>query len=221
MLLFPNTALASTQIGSAQGAIRCANAGDFVQASSSGPSYAVPSGGSSITSWSFQAGAGDTGPAALEVWRPTAPPTYTLVGISPPATVIPYSLNTFPLAAPIAVQPGDLIGLQVDLPSTLTCVQPTQNSGDAIGSHFGGTPAVNGTAVMITAPLFQLNVAATLEVTITPPPPPPPTPTSADQCKHDGWQALTDSQGTPFKNQGDCVSFVATNGTNAASGPPA
>jgi hypothetical protein len=37
----------------------------------------------------------------------------------------------------------------------------------------------------------------------------PPRPTSADQCKKDGWQAYG-----IFKNQGDCVSFVATNGKN-------
>lgn len=40
----------------------------------------------------------------------------------------------------------------------------------------------------------------------------PPRPTNADQCKKDGWQ----SYGI-FKNQGDCVSYVATNGKN----PPA
>jgi hypothetical protein len=37
-------------------------------------------------------------------------------------------------------------------------------------------------------------------------------PTTADQCKNGGWQ----SYGV-FKNQGDCVSFVATGGKN----PPA
>jgi hypothetical protein len=40
----------------------------------------------------------------------------------------------------------------------------------------------------------------------------PPLPTSKDQCKNGGWQ----SYGI-FKNQGDCVSFVATGGKN----PPA
>jgi hypothetical protein len=39
-------------------------------------------------------------------------------------------------------------------------------------------------------------------------------PTSKDQCKHGGWQTF----GTVFKNQGDCVSFVATGGTNPPSG---
>lgn len=36
-----------------------------------------------------------------------------------------------------------------------------------------------------------------------------PLPTSTDQCKKDGW-----IQYQVFKNQGDCVSFVATGGTN-------
>jgi hypothetical protein len=36
-------------------------------------------------------------------------------------------------------------------------------------------------------------------------------PTSKDQCKNGGWQSFV-SQG--FKNQGDCVSYVATNGKN-------
>jgi hypothetical protein len=36
-----------------------------------------------------------------------------------------------------------------------------------------------------------------------------PLPTSKDQCKNGGWRSF----GT-FKNQGDCVSFVATGGKN-------
>jgi hypothetical protein len=39
---------------------------------------------------------------------------------------------------------------------------------------------------------------------------PPPRPTSADQCKNGGWQ----NYGGIFKNQGDCVSYVATHGKN-------
>jgi hypothetical protein len=31
--------------------------------------------------------------------------------------------------------------------------------------------------------------------------------TTAD-CKNGAWQNLVDDQGRPFKNQGDCVSFV-------------
>jgi hypothetical protein len=41
-----------------------------------------------------------------------------------------------------------------------------------------------------------------------------PFPTSKDQCKNGGWRTF----GT-FKNQGDCVSFVATGGKNQPARP--
>jgi hypothetical protein len=41
-----------------------------------------------------------------------------------------------------------------------------------------------------------------------------PLPTTKDQCKNGGWR----SYGV-FKNQGDCVSFVATKGKNPAANP--
>jgi hypothetical protein len=44
--------------------------------------------------------------------------------------------------------------------------------------------------------------------------PTPLLPTSKEQCKKNGWQAFG-----VFKNQGDCVSFVATDGKNGPSGP--
>lgn len=46
----------------------------------------------------------------------------------------------------------------------------------------------------------------------------PDTPTTKNDCKKDGWRHLFDTAGKPFKNQGDCVSFVATGGKNAAKG---
>jgi hypothetical protein len=42
----------------------------------------------------------------------------------------------------------------------------------------------------------------------------PSLPTSKDQCKNGGWRTFG-----VFKNQGDCVSFVATGGNNAPAGP--
>jgi hypothetical protein len=36
-------------------------------------------------------------------------------------------------------------------------------------------------------------------------------PTSKDACKKGGWQTLTDRDGNPFKNQGQCVSAVSSN----------
>lgn len=47
---------------------------------------------------------------------------------------------------------------------------------------------------------------------------PPAEPTSIGDCKKGGWESLTDAYGTPFKNQGDCVSYVATSGRNLADG---
>jgi hypothetical protein len=40
-------------------------------------------------------------------------------------------------------------------------------------------------------------------------------PTSKDQCKKDGWKSFNNPT---FKNQGDCVSYVATAGKNGANG---
>jgi hypothetical protein len=42
----------------------------------------------------------------------------------------------------------------------------------------------------------------------------PPLPTTKDDCKNGGWRTFG-----IFKNQGDCVSFVATGGRNQPSGP--
>jgi hypothetical protein len=35
-------------------------------------------------------------------------------------------------------------------------------------------------------------------------------PTDADECKKDGWMTLSMPDGSPFKNQGDCIQFVNT-----------
>jgi hypothetical protein len=43
----------------------------------------------------------------------------------------------------------------------------------------------------------------------------PPLPTSTAQCMNGGWQNF----GTTFKNQGDCVGFVASGGKKPPSGP--
>lgn len=38
-------------------------------------------------------------------------------------------------------------------------------------------------------------------------------------CKNDGWLTMLDTAGNSFKNQGDCVSFYATDGKNLADAP--
>jgi hypothetical protein len=43
-------------------------------------------------------------------------------------------------------------------------------------------------------------------------------PSNKNQCKNGGWESWYDN-GATFKNQGDCVSFVASGGKNLPSGP--
>jgi len=217
-LLLPSSALASTaQLGSLSGAVTqfCPSGIDVVQSMSAGASYSVPSGGTSITGWSIQAGPADQGTAALEVWRPTAIATdYQLVGMSSPQTLIPGALINVDLSAsPIPVNSGDLIGLHVE-GSVLSCATITGNgSADVISFGFGPTVAVGGTETLgQNGWALELDVIANVNVTDVP----NPVPTSAKQCKGGGWQHQTDTAGTPFKNQGDCVSFVATQGANLA-----
>lgn len=37
-----------------------------------------------------------------------------------------------------------------------------------------------------------------------------PVPTTKDECKKGGWQCLSRADGSPFKNQGDCIQYVNT-----------
>ena len=52
---------------------------------------------------------------------------------------------------------------------------------------------------------------------VTPPAPPAVQPTK-DDCKAGGWRSMSDADGTAFRNQGDCVSYFATDGRNTAAG---
>lgn len=63
----------------------------------------------------------------------------------------------------------------------------------------------------IVSVLAFLAIATPIFAAVTPPPPPPPSnlPTDKEQCKKSGWETYG-----VFKNQGDCVSFVATQGKN-------
>jgi hypothetical protein len=45
-----------------------------------------------------------------------------------------------------------------------------------------------------------------------------PVATSAERCKNGGWKFTTDDLGNLFKNQGDCVSYVASKGKNMGDG---
>jgi choice-of-anchor C domain-containing protein len=60
------------------------------------------------------------------------------------------------------------------------------------------------------------NVVVTETAAPPPEPEPDPEPSTKADCMDGGWMALVDAAGNHFKNQGDCVSYVATDGRNAA-----
>jgi hypothetical protein len=81
------------------------------------------------------------------------------------------------------------------------------NAGDATVSQY----SVGATGTL--SPRSPAAVAAgtnPLEIAVTPT---ARIPVSKDQCKNGGWRNFPD-----FKNQGDCVSYVATGGENQPSG---
>jgi Beta-propeller repeat len=84
---------------------------------------------------------------------------------------------------------------------------------DAAGSayvtgqtHSGDFPTTAG-AAQTTLAGFSDAFVAKIEFAV-------PLPTSTDQCRNGGWKTFG-----VFKNQGDCVSFVASKGKNPPSGP--
>jgi hypothetical protein len=89
-------------------------------------------------------------------------------------------------------------------------------------SCVGGTPAPTPTPGPTHTPPPTPGPSLTPTPTPCPTPTPTPTmtptptptlPTSKEQCKKGGWQTFG-----VFKNQGDCVSFVATAGKNPPDG---
>jgi hypothetical protein len=125
---------------------------------SSGPSYTVPSGQWTITSWSAAGGSG--GQEALVVFRPTGTPhQYTIVG-STAAQTLSAPLNMFTTS--IKVEGGDLIGFWVQ--DGTMCARETGSPGDTGDAFFpSGVPAAATTLTL--APLvegFRLNMSVTL-----------------------------------------------------------
>jgi hypothetical protein len=90
----------------------------------------------------------------------------------------------------------------------------TFSPADLVPQVAGTTPGtITAVDILIdvqgTADISNITVNGVLQV------PAAATPTSKDQCKDGGWQTFTNPS---FKNQGDCVSFVATGGKNPPNG---
>lgn len=102
--------------------------------------------------------------------------------------------------------------------------EPGQPAGDSVvaSSYTINDPQFDVSAGFVMEQAYELHPVATWSFGVNYLPgavsAPVPFPVVRDDCKHGGWRLLVDAQGRPFKNQGDCVSYVATGGRNTAAG---
>ncbi len=110
---------------------------DALQASiTTGTSYLVPAAGT-LTSWSHNAIAASGQQLTMKVFRKVADPaTYQVVGHDGPRNLTGGVLNTFPTK--IAVQPGDVLGLNTRSPTATAC---------GFGAAPGDTILIHGPAL--------------------------------------------------------------------------
>jgi hypothetical protein len=191
-------ALAATigQTGSSAGA-NCA------QGVVADTSYVVPSGGGTITSFSFESVAANAGQQLdFLVLRPTGGSDYTVIGKTGLQTLAGTgAVETF--AASIPVQSGDILGFWLSAEGVLRCARFATNGTVIFGPNSAPDPSVGDT---VSLPFHNQSAALNLSANLVPV-------TSKAQCKKGGWKTFG-----VFKNQGDCVAFVATKGKNPPSG---
>ncbi|HEX6488710.1 MAG TPA: hypothetical protein VF137_07550 [Candidatus Dormibacteraeota bacterium] len=156
----PATALADTTIGMTGGNGFCAHFGPSGQGGVwADTSYVVPSGGGTITSFSFLSDSTNTGQQLdFLVLRPVSSGNYTVVGKSGLVTLGGTGLETFP--AQIPVQSGDILGFWTPNGQNVNNCGVSGND-EVITS--GSVDDSTGGAIPL-APFFQgdLNEAATL-----------------------------------------------------------
>jgi hypothetical protein len=185
-------AFADTIGSTTPGTVEC-NANQVLVQTGAGDGYVVPDGNYVLTSWSTnQMRAG--GKMAALVLRPSGGTSYTVVGASDVQDLVA-GPNTF--AAALPTQGGDLLGFWVT--AWTTC--HTTDSGTFAASDVVSQVPTMGSTVSAPYPITgRLAISAVIERQL---------PTSTDQCKKGGWANFGS-----FKNQGDCVSFVASGGRN-------
>jgi hypothetical protein len=206
-----STAFADTTVGQAGAVdgVGCGGPGAFADTS-----YVVPPGGGFITSFSFQSVPTNANTQLdFLVLRPVGGSTYQVIGKTGLVTLAGTGVETFSPPAPIAVRGGDILGWWApsDLGHCLRVAIPNNTGGTVAGAQ-ASDPNVSDAVSLSGGPLlaeFDINESANLA---------PPIPTRTDECQNGGWQNLIDVRGRPFKNQGDCVSYVVTGGKNLAKG---
>ena len=91
-----------------------------------------------------------------------------------------------------------------DASSSAGTVVEASGSGTCSGSH---VYAIHGTYTVTVTVTDDDGGSNSNNKTIVVP---PRTPTDKDQCKGNGWKSLYRADGSPFKNQGDCIQYVNT-----------
>jgi len=107
---------------------------------------------------------------------------------------------------------GPYNSLNVGVPSGQTASVGTDDNPDNVfwntsTAHWYADSGAAGVGIFRQDTNWAPNGTVAFEITATPPLVGPPT--SKDQCKNDGWRSFNNPA---FKNQGDCVSYVATGG---------
>ena len=104
----------------------------------------------------------------------------------------------------VACENGTILGTPGG-PAVYTLSAVEQACPNAVVAGFGVNVGANNPAYDVETDLFDFSgTVYDFEPSIGPP-------TSKDQCKDGGWQTFNNPT---FKNQGDCVSYVATGGKN-------
>ena len=171
--------------------------------------YVVPAGGGVIVSMNTQSSPCQVndfgfvqGTYDLQVLRPLGGGQYRVLGDTGNKTdPCDSQLHSYPVNIP--VQAGDVLGVYV------VSRWVGLLAGGGVTFDFLSEPAVGDTiTVSSPSPGITVDQSATL---VQPP-------QSMSDCKNGGWKDFVDGNGNPFKNQGDCVSYVATKGKNPGSG---
>jgi hypothetical protein len=172
LFLVPSASAASVQLGQLApantdgGCDACTNL--QVETVSPAPSYEVPGGDWSLTSWSAQGGL-KGGSVKLRIFRPTAiPGQFRLVAETPLETIAPATIATFP--AEIPVEPGDRLGLETGpgtggpnyYPSTYSAPLGNRQDGVVGAPKVGQTVGTGGEFEVGNSGGRLLNIAATL-----------------------------------------------------------
>ena len=124
-----------------------------------------------------------------------------------------YGANTSLMDAPANYTTSEITGTSKVLPIGASCV-----TGDYRLLGYTSGPSFNAAAnkkYSTTAPSFTGMTKD--EYVIVWNETCKPAPKDKDQCKDDGWKNFSHLDNSPFKNQGDCVSFFASNGKSGGN----